>query len=207
MTTIYKICTAAEWRDAERDGAYRGSAVDRQDGFIHFSTAEQAAETAAKWFAGQRDLVLVAVDAEALGDKLKWEPSRGGALFPHLYGDLPLPAVHRVDPLPLDETGRHVFPRFSCCIWPSAGSGRADEPGRGVSPVTPRAGDHTGTPVIINRPVTIHPANTAQGISVTDERRHGRRRLPRAPPGGFELPVGASARSSSAATSRSRSAS
>ena len=60
MTTIYKICTAAEWREAERAGAYRGSAVDRRDGFIHFSTAEQAAETAAKWFAGQRDLVLVA---------------------------------------------------------------------------------------------------------------------------------------------------
>ena len=78
-------------------GAYRGSAVDRQDGFIHFSTAEQAAETAAKWFAGQRDLVLVAVDADALGDKLKWEPSRGGALFPHLYGELPLKAVLRVD--------------------------------------------------------------------------------------------------------------
>ena len=79
-----------------------------------WSTAEQAAETAAKWFAGQRDLVLVAVDADALGDKLKWEPSRGGALFPHLYGELALKAVHRVDPLPLDETGRHAFPRFYC---------------------------------------------------------------------------------------------
>ena len=97
MTTIYKICTADEWRDAERAGAYRGSAVDRRDGFIHFSTAEQAAETAAKWFAGQHDLVLVAVDAAALGDRLKWEPSRGGALFPHLYGELPLAAVRRVD--------------------------------------------------------------------------------------------------------------
>ena len=66
-----------------------------RDGFIHFSTAEQAAETAAKWFAGQHDLVLVAVDADALGDRLKWEPSRGGALFPHLYGELPLAAVRR----------------------------------------------------------------------------------------------------------------
>ena len=110
MTTIYKICTAAEWNDAERAGVYRGSAVDLKDGFIHFSTAEQAAETAAKWFAGQRDLVLVAVDADALGDKLKWEPSRGGALFPHLYGDLGVKAVHRVDPLPLGADGRHVFP-------------------------------------------------------------------------------------------------
>jgi uncharacterized protein (DUF952 family) len=112
MTTIYKICTAAEWHAAEHAGVYRGSAVDARDGFIHFSTAEQAAETAAKWFAGQRDLVLVAVDAEALGERLKWEPSRGGALFPHLYGELPLAAVHRVDPLPLDETGHRAFPKF-----------------------------------------------------------------------------------------------
>ncbi len=83
MNTIYKICTSAEWRETERAGAYRGSAVDHRDGFIHFSTAEQAAETAARHFAGQRDLVLVSVDADALGDMLKWEPSRGGALFPH----------------------------------------------------------------------------------------------------------------------------
>ena len=109
--TIFKICTAAEWRDAERAGIYRGSAVDRNDGFIHFSTAEQAAETAAKWFAGQRDLVLVAVDADALGDTLKWEPSRGGALFPHLYGELDLKMIRRVDPLPLGASGHHVFPK------------------------------------------------------------------------------------------------
>lgn len=114
MTTIYKICTSAEWREAERAGAYGGSAVDLKDGFIHFSTAEQTAETAAKWFAGQRDLVLVAVDANLLGDALKWEPSRGGALFPHLYGPLPLKAVERVDALPLDEAGHHAFPRFYC---------------------------------------------------------------------------------------------
>ena len=114
MTPIYKICTASEWQEAERAGRYRGSAVDLKDGFIHFSTAEQAAETAAKWFAGQRDLVLVAIDADALGDKLKWEPSRGGALFPHLYGELPMSAVLRVDPLPLDDAAKHVFPRFYC---------------------------------------------------------------------------------------------
>jgi uncharacterized protein (DUF952 family) len=114
VNLIYKICTASEWRDAERDGRYRGSAVDLKDGFIHFSTAEQAAETAAKWFAGQRDLVLVAVDGDALGNALKWEPSRGGALFPHLYGELAVKTVLRVDALPLDETGRHVFPRFYC---------------------------------------------------------------------------------------------
>jgi uncharacterized protein (DUF952 family) len=77
----------------------------------HFSTAEQAAETAAKHFAGLHDLVLVAVDADTLGHRLKWEPSRGGALFPHLYGGLELSAVQRVDPLPLDAAGRHVFPK------------------------------------------------------------------------------------------------
>ena len=113
MNTIYKICTASEWREAERAGVYRGSAADHKDGFIHFSTAEQAAETAAKWFAGQRDLVLVAVDADALGDKLKWEPSRGGALFPHLYGELALKAVRRVAPLPLGADGNHVFPTLT----------------------------------------------------------------------------------------------
>ena len=111
MTIIYKICTASEWHEAERAGAYRGSAADHHDGFIHFSTAEQATETAAKWFAGQRDLVLIAVDGDALGAGLKWEPSRGGALFPHLYGVLPLQAVLRVDPLPLDAAGRHIFPK------------------------------------------------------------------------------------------------
>ena len=107
VDTCVQYLHRIRWRDAERAGVYRGSAVDVKDGFIHFSTAEQAAETAAKWFARQRDLVLVAVDADALGDKLKWEPSRGGALFPHLYGELSLKAVQRVDPLPLDETGRH----------------------------------------------------------------------------------------------------
>lgn len=110
MATIYKICTAAEWSEAEQAGAYRGSAVDLKDGFIHFSTAGQARETAAKWFAGQRDLVLVAIDAGALGDKLKWEPSRGGALFPHLYSELPLSTVRRVEALPLADNGQHRFP-------------------------------------------------------------------------------------------------
>ena len=113
MPTIYKICTAAEWHAAEHAGVYRGSAVDHRDGFIHFSTAEQTAETAARHFAGQRDLVLIAVDAAKLGDRLKWERSRGGVLFPHLYGELALSAVLRVDPLPLDASGRHAFPRPS----------------------------------------------------------------------------------------------
>jgi uncharacterized protein (DUF952 family) len=84
MTLIYKICPRALWQEAERDGVFRGAPVDRTDGYIHFSTAAQARETAAKHFAGQTDLLLLAVEAEALGLALKWEPSRGGALFPHL---------------------------------------------------------------------------------------------------------------------------
>ncbi len=107
---IYKICPQVLWRDAARNGVFKGAAIDLSDGFIHFSTAEQVEETAAKHFAGQKDLVLVSVETERLGDSLKWEPSRGGALFPHLYGDLALAAVTRVDPLPLRPDGRHVFP-------------------------------------------------------------------------------------------------
>lgn len=110
MPTIYKICPAALWREAERSGVFRGSDVDLRDGFIHFSTARQAQETAAKHFAGQDDLLLVRVEAAQLGDRLKWEPSRGGALFPHLYGDLMLACVSKVEPLPLGPTGRHIFP-------------------------------------------------------------------------------------------------
>jgi uncharacterized protein (DUF952 family) len=104
VTTIYKICEQAAWREAQSVGVYRGSAVDHRDGFIHFSTSAQLRETAAKHFAGQTDLILVAVDGAALGAALKWEPSRGGALFPHLYGALPVAAVHWVRPLP-DEVG------------------------------------------------------------------------------------------------------
>jgi uncharacterized protein (DUF952 family) len=110
MATIYKICSAREWRQAERDGVFRGSEVDRRDGYIHFSTADQAGETARKHFAGQNDLVLVSVDADALGSGLKWEPSRGSALFPHLYGVLPVTAAIGVEPLPLDAVGEHIFP-------------------------------------------------------------------------------------------------
>lgn len=110
MTTIYKICSAAEWRAAEREGVFRGSAVDLRDGFIHFSAADQVAETAAKHFAGQADLLLIHIDADKLGDALKWEASRGGALFPHLYGDLRMEPVIRTEPLPLGPDGRHVFP-------------------------------------------------------------------------------------------------
>jgi uncharacterized protein (DUF952 family) len=100
--TIYKICPAALWRGAERDGVFRGAPVDRTDGFIHCSDASQLAETARRHFAGQTDLVLVSIDADALGPALRWEPSRGGALFPHLYGDLPLSAVERVTPFDVE---------------------------------------------------------------------------------------------------------
>ena len=111
---IYHMCPADTWQAAVRAGAYRGTADDLRDGFIHFSTAEQIAESARRHRAGQTGLVLIAVESARLGDRLEWEKSRGGALFPHLYGELPLKAVHRVDPLPLDETGRHAFPRFYC---------------------------------------------------------------------------------------------
>jgi len=110
MPALYKICPAALWREAEGAGVFRGSAVDLRDGFIHFSTAAQVAETAARHFAGASDLVLVQVDAGSLGDRVKWEPSRGGALFPHLYGTLDLTAVTWVAPLPLGPDGRHNFP-------------------------------------------------------------------------------------------------
>src|SRR5262245_41672570 len=107
---IYKICPETLWRAAEKAGRFDGAPVDHADGFIHFSSAGQARETAAKHFAGQHDLLLVAVDAGQLGDALKWEVSRGGALFPHLYAPLDLAAVLWVKPLPLGMDGAHVFP-------------------------------------------------------------------------------------------------
>jgi uncharacterized protein (DUF952 family) len=106
---VYKIVATEEWAAAETAGAFAGASVDRADGFIHFSTAAQAQETAAKWFAGRGDLTLAAIDAEALGDDLRWEPSRGGALFPHLYRALPMSVVVWSRPLPLGSDGRHVF--------------------------------------------------------------------------------------------------
>jgi uncharacterized protein (DUF952 family) len=112
MATIYKICERPEWQEAQRDGCYSGSAVDRRDGFIHFSTATQAVETADKHFAGVKDLILIAVDAEALGAALKWEPSRGGALFPHLYGAMLLAAVRWAKPLPDESNGKREFPEL-----------------------------------------------------------------------------------------------
>jgi len=111
VATIYKIAPANLWREAERTGIFTGAPVDLADGFIHFSTASQVRETAARHFAGQPDLVLVAVHVAALGSALRYEPSRGGALFPHLYGTLALSAVRWVKPLPLGPEG-HVFPEL-----------------------------------------------------------------------------------------------
>ena len=110
MTLIYKIIDRDEWDAARACGRYSGSRDDRRDGFIHFSTAGQLHETARKHFAGRRNLVLLAVDDADLGADLKWEPSRGGALFPHLYAALPASGVTRSWPLPLNDQGGHEFP-------------------------------------------------------------------------------------------------
>ncbi|WP_026605858.1 DUF952 domain-containing protein [Methylocapsa acidiphila] len=109
MALIYKIAPASLWRQAEDRGRFDGAPIDLADGFIHFSTADQADETAEKYFRGQDDLLLVAVEAQGLGEALRYEPSRGGALFPHLYGPLPLDAVVFVKPLPLRPDGGHDF--------------------------------------------------------------------------------------------------
>jgi uncharacterized protein (DUF952 family) len=109
-TSVYKICDAALWHAAELAGTFVGAGIDLSDGFIHFSAADQVAETAAKHFSGQRNLVLVAVAVDALGAALKWETSRAGALFPHLYGSLPMTAVKWVKPLALDADGRVLLP-------------------------------------------------------------------------------------------------
>jgi uncharacterized protein (DUF952 family) len=110
--TIYKIATEAAWRNAEKAGLFKGAAIDLSDGYMHFSSADQVRETSAKHFAGQTDMVLVAVDAKMLGDKLKYEASRGGALFPHLYAALDLAAVLWVKRLPLGPSNEHLFPEL-----------------------------------------------------------------------------------------------
>jgi uncharacterized protein (DUF952 family) len=106
---IYKIFRRPEWNAYRDAGRTAGAPVDLADGFVHFSTAAQVAETAAKWFSTESDLVLVAFDSDALGAALKWEPSRGGALFPHLYRELLLADVLWDKSLPLGATG-HIFP-------------------------------------------------------------------------------------------------
>jgi uncharacterized protein (DUF952 family) len=109
---IYKITPASAWREAERQGVYRGSADDIRDGYIHFSTASQVAETARKHYFGQTGLFLVAIDADALGDELRWEPSRNDELFPHLYGELDLGAVIEILDLRARSDGGHDVPEL-----------------------------------------------------------------------------------------------
>jgi len=109
-TTIYKILPATLWSEAVASGSFGGSPLDRTAGFIHFSTAEQVRETAAKHFAGVSGLVLIAVDADRLGTALEWAPARGGALFPHLYAPLAVTLASWVTPLPIGDDNLHVFP-------------------------------------------------------------------------------------------------
>lgn len=110
MPLIYKICPEGLWRAAERGGRFDGAPVDLADGYIHFSTGEQARETAAKHFPGQTDLLLIAFETERFGDALRWEPSRGGVLFPHLYATLDPRTARWIEPLSPAADGGHCFP-------------------------------------------------------------------------------------------------
>lgn len=107
---IYHLAAAADWQVAQADGRYRGSPDDLRDGFMHFSTGAQVAESAARHRAGRADQILICVAADALGPDLRWEISRGGQLFPHLYAPLDVAKVLSAVPLPLGADGRHVFP-------------------------------------------------------------------------------------------------
>jgi uncharacterized protein (DUF952 family) len=107
---LYKVLARTLWEDAELAGEFIGAGIDLQDGFIHLSSADQVVETVQKHFAGQADLVLVSIDEELLGESLRWEVSRGGALFPHVYGVIPVSAVINVQGLPPDDSGLHLFP-------------------------------------------------------------------------------------------------
>ena len=106
---IYHMCPAETWHEAVHAGTYSGTVDDRRDGFIHFSTAEQIAESARRHRAGQAGLLLIAVESARLGDRLKWEKSRGGDLFPHLYGPLDPAEAASIRPLPLGPDGEHLF--------------------------------------------------------------------------------------------------
>jgi uncharacterized protein (DUF952 family) len=110
---IYKICPASAWREAERKGVYRGSADDIRDGFIHFSVASQVAETARKHFFGRTGLFLIEVEADALGEALRWERSRNDELFPHLFGELDLGAVTGVLGMRARSDGYHDIPELT----------------------------------------------------------------------------------------------
>src|SRR6202022_766383 len=119
VRSIYKICPASAWREAERQGGYRGSSDDIRDGFIPFSTASQVAETARKHFFGQTGLFLIEVDADVLGEALRWERSRNDELFPHLYGELDLGAVTGILDMRARSDGYHDIPELAPCSAPS----------------------------------------------------------------------------------------
>ena len=110
MTTVYKIVAADLWQATEDSGVFTGAGIDLKDGYIHLSTGAQARRTAQLYFKDQGNLVLVAVDGARLGEALKYEPSRDGDLFPHLYGPMPLATVLSVRPLPVSGDGNHIFP-------------------------------------------------------------------------------------------------
>ncbi|MFC4272401.1 DUF952 domain-containing protein [Sneathiella chungangensis] len=112
MTTIYHMADKREWMHALETGAYHGTAADKADGFIHFSTRETVVGSAAKHRAGVKNLLLISVDAGPLGAALKWEPARGGILFPHLYGPLDPALVRDAVELPLGPENLHIFPRL-----------------------------------------------------------------------------------------------
>lgn len=112
MSLIYKICMKSTWLEAEAQGVFTGAPVDIADGYIHFSTGQQIRDTAARHFHGQHDLIIASIDIAALGAGLKWEKSRGGDLFPHLYGPLPMSAVRHVVDLPLGKGGIPVIPEW-----------------------------------------------------------------------------------------------
>jgi uncharacterized protein (DUF952 family) len=107
---LYKVLARQLWEAAEMAGQFAGAGIDLQDGFIHLSSTDQVVETVQKHFAGQDDLMLISIDEELLGESLRWEVSRGGALFPHVYGPIPLSAILQVQSLPMDENGGHRFP-------------------------------------------------------------------------------------------------
>jgi len=107
---VYKICAHRAWQEAIVEGCFRGSADDLRDGYIHLSTAEQLPGTAARHFRGQSDLLLISIETSKLAADLKWEPSRGGALFPHLYGPLDVSAAISVQPLVLSADGVPIIP-------------------------------------------------------------------------------------------------
>ena len=120
-TRIYKVVSNELWDEAEKAKVFRGAPVDLEDGYIHFSTASQVADTITKHFAGQDNLLLLEVDVALLGDEVRWERSRGGALFPHLYADMPTEAVVSVLALPLNAEGKHVLPdRFTSIAYRNA---------------------------------------------------------------------------------------